>query len=149
MYAALLILHNLLRWVVLLLALWALFRAYSGWFGKRSWQPIDRRVGTWFTISMDIQLLVGLLLYVVLSPVTQQAFTDFGAAMGDPNLRFFAVEHITVMIVAVIFAHLGSVLSRRGASDAARHQRAAIWFTLALAAVLAGIPWDRPLLRLG
>jgi hypothetical protein len=149
MYLITLALHNFTRWIVLALGAWALYRAYSGWFGKREWTPTDRKAGMFFSIAMDVQLLIGLVLYAVLSPVTQAAFANFGAAMRDQELRFFAVEHLATMIVALVLVHIGSVVSRKAPTAVAQHRRAAIWFTLAMLAVLFAIPWWRPLLRLG
>lgn len=148
MYAVVLSIHNILRWVVLILGVIALVRALVGWFGRRDWTQADRRWGSFFAISLDIQLLLGLLLYFFLSPLTTQALQDFGAAMGNDQTRFFALEHALYMVLAVVFAHLGSVLARRAPEDVARHRRAAIWFGLALVVIFLGMPWFRPLLRL-
>ena len=62
MYDFLLAVHNILRWIVLFLLILALVRAYWGWFGKREWTSTDRRVGTYYSVSLDIQLLLGLIL---------------------------------------------------------------------------------------
>ncbi len=148
MYNFVLILHNLFRWIILILGILTVLRAFYGWFGKKAWAQIDDRLGLAFTISMDIQLLLGLLLYFVLSPVTQKVFQNFGAAMADADLRYWAVEHIFMMVVAVILAHVGRALSRRATDDNGKHKRAAILFTLSLLAVLAAIPWFRPLFRI-
>ena len=94
MYNLTLILHNLFRWLILIIGVLAVIRAFIGWFGKKEWTQLDDRLGLGFTVSMDIQLLLGLLLYFVFSPITKKAFQDFGAAMADSNLRYFAVEHI-------------------------------------------------------
>ena len=146
MYAVVLWIHNILRWVVLALAALAVVNAYWGWFGKREWTARDRKLGTFFTISIDIQLLLGLLLYIFLSPITKAALRDFGAAMGVADSRFFALEHTFFMLLAVIFAHLGSALPRRVDQDLAKFRRAALWFTLALLLILLGMPWARPLI---
>lgn len=146
MYPIVLGLHNITRWIVLIVGIVAVVRAFMGWFGKKPWGDLDNKLGLYFTISMDVQLLLGLLLYVVLSPITTAAFSDFGAAMADPTVRFWLVEHIFMMIVAVILAHVGRTLSKKAATDVSKHQRAAIFFTLAIVAVLAAIPWFRPLL---
>ena len=95
---------------------------------------------------MDIQLLLGLLLYFVFSPITKTAFQDFGAAMADSELRYFAVEHLLMMVIAVVLVHIGRALSRRADTDNSKYKRAAIFFTLSLLVVLAAIPWFRPLL---
>lgn len=146
MFTAVLALHNILRWVVLILALIVLIRSYSGWFARREWSPADRKAGMFFTISLDVQLLLGLVLYLFLSPITRAALQDFGAAMASEELRFFALEHLFYMLLAVILAHVGSVAARKAPEQTAKHRRAAFWYTLALAAVLVGMPWWRPLL---
>ena len=145
MYSVLLILHSVLRWLVLIAAVAAVVRSWSGWMGGRAWTDADRGVGKLFTISMDAQLVLGLLLYFVVSPLTRAAMQDMGAAMAVRETRFFAVEHLGIMLVAVIAVHVTSVLARRGSTDASRFRRAAIGYTMSLLLVLAGIPWFRGL----
>lgn len=145
MYPFFLAMHNIVRWVALILAILATVSAFLGWFGKRQWSERDRKIGSFFAIAMDIQLLLGLVLYFVYSPITRTALADFGAAMGVKDLRFFAIEHAFYMILALVFAHLGSILSRRAPDSKAKYQRAAIFFGLSLLLILLGIPWTRPL----
>jgi hypothetical protein len=152
-YGLALTLHSWIRWLVVITAALALLRAYAGWLGRRPWTPADDKAGRWFTIGMDVQLLLGLLLYVALSPFTTQALRDFGAAMREAPLRFWAVEHVFMMVVALALVHVGRVRVRRAATPVAKHRAAAIFFTLSLLAVLAGIPWPgstngRPLFRI-
>jgi hypothetical protein len=149
MYAIALSLHNVLRWLVLAAALVAVFRAISGWLGARPWTASSAGPGRVLTISMDVQFLLGILLYAMLSPVTKAAFADFGAAMADRDLRFFAVEHALLMVLAVVCAHVGKVMAPKGATDVARYRRAALWYGATLLLILAGMPWMRPLVRLG
>lgn len=146
LYVPLLAIHNILRWAVVLTALYALFTYITGWMQNRDFTPSDRRAGSFYTISMDVQLLVGLLLYGFVSPITRVAFMDPGAAMRDSQLRFFLVEHMMLMVIAVVLVHVGSVMARRGATAQSKFKRGAIWYTLGFLAVLAAIPWDRPLL---
>ena len=152
MYSFALWIHSLLRWAVLVTALLAVLRAVPGWLGGKPWTPADDNMGRWFVLSLDAQFLVGLVLYVALSPFTTQAFGDFGAAMRDPGLRFWAVEHAVLMIAAIALAHIGRARLRRATTDPARHRTAAVFFTMALFLVLVAIPWPglpngRPLLR--
>lgn len=146
MYPFTLGVHNAFRWIVLVLALVAAGRAYLGWLGGRPWAEMDSRAALLLTISIDIQLLLGIVLYVFFSPITRAALADFGAAMGSSDLRFFALEHALIMLLAVVFAHLGRALSKRAGEDSARHRSAAIWYSLALLMVVLGMPWGRPLL---
>jgi len=153
MYLLTLALHSLLRWIVLAAGFVALGRAVAGARGRREWAPGDEKAGRWFVAALDAQLLLGLLLYLRLSPMTTSAFQDFGGAMGNAVLRFWAVEHIAGMVIALVLAHVGRVRIRRLTDAARRHRTAAIFFGLALVAILVTIPWPgvpaaRPLFRL-
>ncbi len=149
MYPIVLSLHNLVRWVVVILAVAATVRAFIGWFGKKEWTALDNQLGVLFSSSVDVQLLLGLLLYFFLSPITGAALKNFGVAMSNPEMRFFAVDHVTVMFVAVILAHVGRTLSKKAAEATSKHRLAAIFFGLAILAIASAIPWSRPLIRLG
>jgi uncharacterized membrane protein YozB (DUF420 family) len=149
LYTIVLTLHNIVRWLVVIAALLSLIRAVNGLVFKRGYTQQDGRVGLWFTMVMDIQILLGILLYFFLSPITTSALRNFGGAMANASVRFYAVEHIFLMIIALGIAHMGRSLIRKGKTAADKHRRTLIWFGLTILLVLAAIPWGRPLLRLG
>jgi glucose uptake protein GlcU len=151
MYSFVLALHSWVRWLAVIAGILACVMAFSG----RTSQHAARTEswGRFFIIALDIQLLLGLLLYFVLSPNTKAMFDDFGAAMRDPNARFWAVEHGTLMLVAVVLAHVGKVLARKVSAPESKQTRLGIAFLLATIAMLAATPWPgmangRPLFRL-
>jgi hypothetical protein len=153
MYSVVLLVHSWLRWLILVAAIVALGRALSGRAGRKLWGTADERSLQIFTISMDIQLLFGLILYVGISPITAVAFQNLGAAMRDPSLRFFVVEHAIGMIAAVALAHVGRARVRKAATADAKHRTALLFVALSLLAMLISIPWPwmpggRPLFRL-
>ena len=153
MYPFTLVLHSWVRWIVLGFALTAAARGITGSLKTRAWTDADRRLNMFTTIALDIQMLLGLILYVFLSPVTLQAFQDFSAAMRTPRVRYWAVAHIMVMLVALIVAHIGNVMARKAVSDEARHRRTALFFGGVVLFLLLGTPWPglpdgRPLFRL-
>ena len=141
MDSLLIFLHSWLRWIVLLAGLFALARAISGMNGSRAWGPTDSKAGLYFITSLDLQLLVGLALYLVFSPTVQVAFSNIGAAMRNPEYRFYVVEHSLGMFIAIALAHVGRVRSKKATTDAARFKSAAIFYGLALLIILASIPW--------
>jgi uncharacterized membrane protein YozB (DUF420 family) len=152
MYAAFLLIHSTLRWVVLVLALVVLARAIRGVAGRREWLPADQSTGAWFTGSLDLQMLLGLVLYFFLSPFTREAFGDVGAAMRNAPLRFIAVEHLVGMIIAIALAHVGRARTKKPGEAQSRHKAAVIFYGLALVVMLLSIPWPgmpggRPLFR--
>jgi len=152
MYTILLTTHSWLRWAVILAGLFAILRALSGITGRRMWTRVDERAGFWFVLTLDLQAMLGLVLYLALSPITRAAMQDFGAAMGSSGLRFWAVEHVFGVVVGLGLAHAGRARARKLTEAAARHKIAAICYTLALLAILISIPWPgmpngRPLVR--
>lgn len=147
MYEITLTIHNILRWIVLILAVVTIVRALIGWLGKRNWEALDDNLGKYYTISLDIQLLVGLLLYFVLSPITRAAFSNIGEAMGNSDLRFFLVEHFLMMLIALIVAHIGRSRTKKVEGDISKFKNAFIFYGISLVLILAAIPWWRPLLR--
>ena len=146
MYGIFLVLHNLVRWIVLVLAVVAFARGLVGWLGKKDWIERDRKVGIFLTSFLDAQVLIGLLLYFIFSPSTRAVFQDFGSVMGNAAMRFFALEHVFFMLLAVVLAHLGSIFTKRATEDNARQRMAALLYGLALLFILIGMPWMRPLL---
>lgn len=151
MYTLVLILHSWIRWAAVVAGVGATFALFTG---RQSVSRPDSSDG-WglaFLIAVDLQLLLGLLLYFVLSPTTAAIRQDFGAAMRDPVARFWAVEHIASMLVAVVMVHVGRVLARKARTPGAKRTRLLICYGIATVVMLAGTPWPgmmsgRPLFR--
>jgi len=148
LYEFILATHNIFRWVAFILLLLATMIAYIGWFRKRRWTLMDRRIGLFTTIAIDIQLLLGLILYLFFSDFALQAILErgFSYVMGDDLYRQYAIEHSLLMLLAVIATHLGSLLPRKTDESTSKFRRAAIWFTIAIILILVSMPWDRRLL---
>ena len=142
-YTAFLHIHSTLRWLVLILSIIVIAKYLSGLLGNKAWKKSDNLLGIIYTSVFDIQFLAGLILYFFVSPTTKMAFTDFGAAMKDSQLRFYAVEHFSLMILALIFVHIGRAKSKKSSTDHAKFKLALVFFTIAIALVIAGIPWSR------
>jgi hypothetical protein len=152
MYLSALWLHSLLRWAVLLTGLVAWFRAVGGKTANRPWTSKDDLWGLMLTISVDLQLVVGLILYVALSPITKIGLRNFAAAMQIPPVRFFTVEHAFGMLVAIALVHVARVKIRKSAEAARKHRLAMVLYGIALVIFIILIPWPglpvaRPLLR--
>lgn len=139
MYSAALTLHSWFRWVVLLLGVAALVRSLGAPRGGASRDAM----GLLFTIALDIQFLVGLSLYLFISPITHAAMQHMGESMTVGPIRFWLVEHPATMVLALVFAHVGR----------ARTRRQTVFFALAVVLLLVGMPWPglpygRPFFRL-
>ena len=135
-----LVIHSILRWAVLLFGIWAVLAALSAVFSKREYRNSDNRIGLFFMISCDIQLLMGLILYFT-GMWFEKVKSGLGAVMKDPAERYFAVEHALMMIIAWLLVHIGRNMVKRAGTDAQKHKRSLIYFGIALLIILLMIPW--------
>jgi uncharacterized membrane protein YcfT len=138
--------HSLLRWIVILACLWALLRVWSGFFGRSEWTRKDQMAGLIFTSLLNLQIILGLVLYGI-SPITRSAMMNFAAAMTDSILRFYAVEHLAGMLLAGVIAQAGYSMSKRAGTHRGKFLRAAIAYSIAAVLILASIPW--PFMKYG
>ncbi|MFY0253791.1 hypothetical protein ACDQ55_07520 [Chitinophaga sp. 30R24] len=134
-------LHSFLRWAIVLAGLWAVIRSLKGVAGKTPFTATDSKAGLFFMILCDIQLLVGLLLFFWASPLSTAGLSNMGAAMKNPVLRFFTVEHEVMAIIAIALVHIGKSKIKKAATDAQKHKLGLIFFGLAFLLILALIPW--------
>ncbi len=151
MYPTLLAIHAWVRWIALVGGVGTTLAAVTGRVqGTNS--PADRW-GLVAMMALDIQMLLGLMLYLAVSPNMRPILADFGAAMKDPTLRFWAVEHLATMFAAIALAHVGRVLARKAATPAAKRTRLLVCFGLSTMLMILGMPWPgrpggRPLFRM-
>ncbi|WKN32313.1 cytochrome B [Porifericola rhodea] len=140
MYTGLLHLHSSLRYVVLILLIIAVVKAWMNWQGNKDFTAGDKKIYLFTFIASHIQLLIGLVLYFV-SPIVDQVYTDFGAAMKNQVLRFWGVEHFVGMLLAIILITVGYSSSKKVADAIAKHKKIAIFYTIGLIIILVSIPW--------
>ncbi len=141
MYSYLLFAHSWLRWVLLLLIVLVVVQSWLGYLNKQNFTEGNRKNSLFLLIVSHLQLVLGLLLYGIYSPNTQQAFKDFGKAMKDANLRFWAVEHISVMLIGIVLIQIGYSRAKRATESQEKHWNLAIFTTIAVAIMLTRINW--------
>lgn len=142
MYEFFLSIHSWVRWVILLLALIVILKSFFGWKKKSTYGKADNAMSAALIGCFHLQLLLGLALYFFLSPITQGALQDFGAAMGNAAQRYWAVEHILAMIIGVAVAQIGRTKSKKAISDNKKFKTQFIFYLIALIIILSRIPFD-------
>lgn len=142
MYTGLLHLHSLLRWVILILLLVAIYRHYVGMSKKLAYTPGDRKVDLFLMIAAHITLLIGLYQWIVgpwgLKLIQARGFGD---VMKSSAERFFAVEHLVGMLLAIILITIGRGKGKPASAAAAEHKKAFGFFMAALILILLLVPW--------
>ncbi|MFO7613286.1 MAG: hypothetical protein R6W71_01455 [Bacteroidales bacterium] len=132
MYSILLHIHSGLRWFVLVFLVWAIIRAAMKSYRKEG-KPLAALLGL---ISTHVQLVIGLILYFI-SPKVIFA----GSSMSNSVLRFYLVEHIALMLAAVILITMGYVKAKRAAEDLKMNKSILWYYSIGLLLILVSIPW--------
>lgn len=135
MYAILNALHAYNRYLLLAALVFVLYRAFSGWLGNKPYAKADNTASVALLGLTHLQALLGILLYFV-SPLTELARSNMGAAMKDPWQRYFGVEHLTAMLIAVVLIQLGRTMSKRAVADTDKFKKLAIYTTIAALIVI-------------
>lgn len=131
MYEILKSAHSGWRYIVLILLVVAVLQALMGWLGNKTYTEGSRKLNVFTLISAHIQLVFGLVLYFI-SPLTK-------GPMSDPIYRYWKVEHISIMIIAIILITIGNAKSKKVTESVAKHKKIAIFFGLALIFIIAAI----------
>ena len=136
MYNFLVHLHSVNRWIVLILIVAAISKAFYGWFQKNEFAPADKKTATLALIFTHTQLILGVALYFV-SP-----FVSFAeGAIKNEIYRFYTIEHLSMMIIAIALITLGFSLSKRSDSSITKFKRIAVFYLIGLLIILSSIPW--------
>ncbi|MEO6010063.1 MAG: hypothetical protein ABIU38_18605 [Vicinamibacteraceae bacterium] len=146
------LLHSWIRWAVLALLVLVVMRGWQGRRGLWAWSAGNERLHVALVAVADVQLVIGLWLYLGASPFVQAFLSDVGVNIHNRLLRFFGLEHVTMMLVAIACIHIGRARSKSAPDPRQHHRRAFAWTLAALILVLASIPWPflpvaRPLFR--
>ena len=131
MHDLVLFLHSWVRWAAIITGVLATVSVLGASADAR-----NNRWAKFFTISLDIQFPLGLILVA-----TTVNFGQMGEVMKDSTARFYAVEHPTMMIVAIALAHMGRVFVRKALTPASARTKSLIFFGVATLLLLAGTPW--------
>jgi len=140
--SALLQIHNILRWVILLLMLLSLVQSFLGWSRRRELREADVRLFLFTLIAAHTTLLIGLILLLFgRFGILSSGLPPGVELMKDRFYRFFWVEHPTGMILAVILITVGRGAVKKQIPDPVKYKKVFWFFLAALILILATIPW--------
>lgn len=140
MYPTLLAIHSLFRWLVLISLLFAIYTAYSGWLKAKVFTAFDNKVRHITATIVHIQFMLGFSLYCI-SPMVSYFLNNYSTAVHIREIRFFGMEHIFTMVIAVAIITIGSAKAKRTATDMEKFKTIAIWFSIGLFIIMCSIPW--------
>jgi cytochrome bd-type quinol oxidase subunit 2 len=133
-YEILRYLHSGVRFIVLALVLVAIIQSLIGWLGHKTYSKGNRKLNLFAMISAHTQLLIGLALYF-LSPLVQFSSNT----MKDASTRYWTVEHIAMMIFALVLITVGHSRSKKAVVPEDKHRAIAIFYLLAVIIIVVAI----------
>jgi Na+/H+-dicarboxylate symporter len=133
--------HSYWAYIVLAILIFAVANAITGFIKKKQFTDKDLRIGLFALIVSHIQLLIGLAWYFM-SPWYKALKEDAGSVMSDKATRLLAVEHPTVMILAIVFITIGWSKHKKKIEDAAKFKTFGIFYGIGLLLILSRIPWN-------
>ena len=120
--------------VVFLLVLVAIIQSLLGWFGKKPYTEVNRKINLFALISAHTQLLIGIVLFF-LSPMVQ--FNS--ETMKNDTTRYFTVEHWVGMIIAIVLITIGHSKSKKAALPEVKHKTIAVYYIIAFIIIVGTI----------
>ncbi len=141
MYPIVLNIHSILAYVVFLLLMVSIIRWIVKINQNATYSDSDKKWSKIVVMVVHTQFLIGLVLYLFLSPITQEAFSNVGEAMRNSALRFMLLEHITANLLAVVAITMGSVKAKKVAGDKIKFKKLAFLFSIGFILLLSRVPW--------
>ena len=134
-------LHSLLRWLILIFLIINIFRSMVE--ADASYSGDDIKWNLRLLIVSHLTLLLGFIQYFFgTKGFIYFSDNSFSTIMKSNVMRFWAVEHITGMIIAVAIITISrGITKKKDMTDFKKHRRQLLLYSLALLIILASIPW--------
>lgn len=140
MYEGLTHVHSILRWLVFVALVYAIYQSVRGKSTGAVYAGAGKKTGTIALSLLHLQFVIGLVLYFQ-STWFGALQADASAVMGSSEARFFAVEHPLMMLIAVVLGTIGNAKAKRALTDRESYHKRLVWFTITLILILVAIPW--------
>ncbi|MBS1751371.1 MAG: hypothetical protein JST63_15835 [Bacteroidetes bacterium] len=132
--------HSGFRWLLLIILLVAIYKAFTGNTGNKPFTKSDNTLRLLTVIFTHLQLIIGLILYIQ-SPLVKFFWGNPGTAITQEAPMFFGLFHFVFMLLAVIFITIGSAKTKKKHTDKEKFKTMRNWFLAALIIILLAIPW--------
>ena len=125
-------LHTLISGAFAIFAVWVVIRSVRGILKGTAYVAIDKYLSYGFIITLYLQLIFGLILFA--NPGDEPGSKNAGVegALKLASKRFWPIEHIVLMLFALLIANLGLILSNSSRLDKDKHLKVLIYYMIAL-----------------
>ena len=136
-------LHSGWAYITLIILIFAVVNAIIGLNSKKEFTDKDLRISLFTLIVAHIQLIIGFIAFFVSAQFEYVLDNGMGAAMKEPTIRLFVVEHPLMMILAIVLITMGFSKHKKQNTDKGKFKTIALYYGLGLLFVLSRIPWSQ------
>ena len=136
-------LHSGWAYITLLILIFAVVNAVIGLNSKKEFTDKDLRISLFTLIVAHLQLIIGFIAYFLSAQFEYVLDNGMGAAMKEPTIRLFVVEHPLMMILAITLITMGFSKHKKQNTDKGKFKTIALYYGLGLLFVLSRIPWNQ------
>lgn len=136
-------LHSGWAYITLIILIFAVVNAIIGLTSKKEFKDKDLRISLFTLIIAHLQLIIGFIAYFVSAQFAYVLDNGMGAAMKEPEIRLFVIEHPLMMILAIVLITMGFSKHKKQNTDKGKFKTLALYYGIALIFVLSRIPWSQ------
>ncbi len=134
--------HSGWRYIIIILMILAIWFGWQTSKGKRPFAGATKKMGLFTMIAIDMQLVVGLILYFYwIASQTDFKLSKLTGQLDVASFRTITLEHAVGMLIAIILVHIGYSKAKKAIQDNAAGKAQFIWFLIAFILILLAIPW--------
>jgi NADH:ubiquinone oxidoreductase subunit 2 (subunit N) len=125
--------HSGLRWVAIILLLLAIINAFT----SKTFEKKHKMINLFTMITLHTQLIIGLVQYFI----TSDKVKFFDGWMKEAAFRFYGMEHLMGMLIAIVLITVGYSKSKRGTTDSEKFKPIKLFYLIGFILIIASIPW--------
>lgn len=125
--------HSGLRWVAIILLLLAIINAFT----SKTFEKKHKMINLFTMITLHTQLIIGLVQYFI----TSGKVKFFDGWMKEAAFRFYGMEHLMGMLIAIVLITVGYSKSKRGTTDSEKFKSIKLFYLIGFILIIASIPW--------
>jgi len=130
-------LHTMISGTFAIVALMLVIRSIRGIFKGAKYVALDKYLSYGFIITLYLQLIFGLILFA--NPSDSPGTGAVQDALKLASKRFWPIEHIVLMLFALLIANLGLIFSSQSRLDSDKHKKVLIYYMIALVMIAVSL----------
>lgn len=131
--------HIFISTLTLVSGIGTMVLSIQGWAKSREYKRADEWLSVIFSIALYLQLILGFIIYFTLRTELENPLWDVQDTENDASLRFWAIEHIALMIFALFMTQLGRIFIKRSSASVRKFKASVFYYGTSLCLILFSV----------